>query len=66
MGSSDWTELAIVTAQIDELRSSLDDAEATDEIAAIYRLEEKIGELEEARQQLLSQLIDRVVDEAAA
>ena len=66
MDRSEWTELANVTARIDELRKLLDAAEDENQIAAIYALEAVIAELEATRGRLLCGLIDRVVDEAAA
>jgi hypothetical protein len=38
MDRSEWTELAHVTARIDELRKLLDAAEDESQIAAIYAL----------------------------
>jgi hypothetical protein len=66
MDRSEWTELAHVTARIDELRKLLDAAEGENQIAAIYALEAVIAELEGTRGRLLHGLINRVVDEAAA
>jgi uncharacterized membrane protein (DUF106 family) len=66
MASHDWKELERVTTRLDELRSRLDAAEDANQIAAIYALEEEINELETTRTHLLHNLIERVVDEAAA
>ena len=38
MDSSEWTELAKITARLDELRKLLDAAEDTNQIAAFYAL----------------------------
>src|SRR5438477_13118565 len=66
MDSSEWTELAKITARLDELRKLLDAAEDTNQIAAFYALEAVITELEATRDRLLRGLVDRVVDQAAA
>ena len=66
MDSSEWTELAKITARLDELRKLLDAAEDANQIAAFYALEAVITELEATRDRLLSGLVDRVVDQAAA
>ena len=66
MDSSEWTELAKITARLDELRKLLDAAEDANQIAAFYALDAAITELEATRDRLLSGLIDRVVDRAAA
>ena len=66
MDPSEWTELAKITARLDELRKLLDAAEDTNQIAAFYALEAVITELEATRDRLLRGLVDRVVDQAAA
>ncbi len=66
MNPSDWEELAGLTARLDELRSQLEAAEAGSKIATIYALEEAIAEAEATREQVLSRLHDRLVEETAA
>ena len=63
---SDWAALAALTERLDALRGELDFAEAHNQIAAIYALEEAIAETEAEREQLFSRLQDRLVDETAA
>jgi hypothetical protein len=63
---SDWEALAALTDRLDELRGRLDMAEANNQIAAIYALEEAIVEAEAERERLFSRLQDRLADEAAA
>ena len=63
---SDWEALAALTDRLDELRGRLDMAEANNQIAAIYSLEEAIAETEAERERLFSRLQDRLADEAAA
>ena len=63
---SDWEALAALTDRLDELRGRLDMAEANNQIAAIYALEEAIAETEAERERLFSRLQDRLADEAAA
>ena len=64
--SSDWEALAALTDRLDELRGRLDMAEANNQIAAIYALEEAIAEAEAERERLFSRLQDRLADETAA
>src|SRR5436305_32426 len=52
MDSSEWTELAKITARLDELRKLLDAAEDANQIAAFYALEAVITELEATRDRL--------------
>jgi hypothetical protein len=66
MEPSEWTELAKITARLDELHKLLDAAEDANQIAAFYALEAVITELEATRDRLLRGLVDRVVDQAAA
>jgi hypothetical protein len=63
---SDWEALAALTGRLDELRGQLDMAEANNQIAAIYTLEEAIAEAEAERERLFSRLQDRLADETAA
>jgi len=63
---SDWEALAVLTDRLDELRGRLDMAEANNQIAAIYALEEAIAEAEAERERLFSRLQDRLADETAA
>ena len=63
---SDWEALAARTERLDALRGELDVAEAHNQIAAIYALEEAIAETEAGREQLFSRLQDRLADETAA
>lgn len=63
---SDWEALAALTDRLDELRGRLDMAEADNQIAAIYALEEAIVEAEAERERLFSRLQDRLADETAA
>ena len=57
---SDWEALAALTDRLDELRGRLDMAEANNQIAAIYALEEAIAEAEAERERLFSRLQDRL------
>ena len=66
MDSSEWTELAKLTARLDELRKLLDAAEDTNQTAAFYALEAVITELEATRDRLLRGLVDHVANQAAA
>jgi transcription elongation GreA/GreB family factor len=66
MDSSEWTELAKITARLDELRKLLDAAEEANRIAAFHALDSAITELETTRDRLLRGLIERVVHHAAA
>jgi hypothetical protein len=63
---SDWAALPALTEHLDALRRELDVAEAHNQIAAIYALEEAIAETEAEREQLFSRLQDRLADETAA
>ena len=63
---SDWKVLAALTDRLDELRGRLDMAEANNQIAAIYALEEEVAEAEAERERLFSRLQDRLADETAA
>ena len=56
---SDWEALAALTDRLDELRGRLDMAEANNQIAAIYALEEVIAETEAERERLFSRIQDR-------
>jgi hypothetical protein len=55
----------ILTDRLDELRRQLDEAEAANQIAAIYALEEALAEAEAMREQMFSRLVDRVADDTA-
>ena len=66
MESSEWTELAKIVARLDEHHKLLDAAEDANQSRILYALEAVITELETTRDRLLSGLVDRVVDQAAA
>jgi len=63
---SDWTALAALTERLYDLHRQLEEAESDSKMAAIYALEEAIGETEAERERLVRRLQHRLSEETAA